>query len=268
MGALYASQKEYETALNYYNRSLKIRDSIGDEKGMSSVYNNLGILLKEKGDVKRALVYFKSALAIDLKLNNKEGIVIDYINIGSNHSNKDSALLYHKKSLEVAKELGLVEREINSLVYIAQVHLDMGNLIDSKEMSQSAFKKATNLGYPNSIEITAEQLHRIYEEEGDLMNSMKMLKLYYEMRDSVDNEENKGEAIKQQTQYEYNKQKALDKATYESQLAIEKEETKLQQVITIAAMSVLALGTLFLMFVYRRLQITKKQKSEIETKKN
>ena len=101
-----------------------------------------------------------------------------------------------------------------------------------------------------------------------------MYQLHIKMRDSIKNESTYKATIQQQTKYEYEKQASADSVksveankVKDALLVAEKAENKRQQVITIAVTSGLVLVALFLMFVYRRLQITKKQKVVIEAKR-
>jgi tetratricopeptide (TPR) repeat protein len=42
IGSIYEHQKDYEKALDYYRKSLKIREAIGDKAGISWSLNGIG----------------------------------------------------------------------------------------------------------------------------------------------------------------------------------------------------------------------------------
>lgn len=267
LGAIYTSQKEYESAHEFYSRSLKIRDSLGDKKGVSSVYNNLGILKKEEGKNQEALSYYFKGLAIDREIDNKDGIVISLINIGNYFKEKedlDSAQKYYKKGLEISREINFLEDEIHCLNSISSIYLERDNIEQAKFYANLCFEKANEIGYPILIEGASQLLFEIYEEEGDVENALPMLKLAIQMKDSVFSEETQYSTIKNQTKYEYEKKKEIDEAIFEKQLALEKEEKAKQLILIIAIVIVLVLFSIFSFYVYRRLQITKKQNKLIE----
>lgn len=262
LGAIYTSQKEYESAYDFYSRSLKIRDSLGDKKGVSSVYNNLGILKKEEGKDEESLEYYLKGLSIDREIDNKDGVVISLINIGNyfkEKENLDSAQKYYKKGLDIAKEINYLEDEIHCLNSISSIYLERKDLQQAKYYAKLCFEKANEIGYPALIEDASQLLFIIYEEEGDVENALPMLKLAIQMKDSVFSEETQYSTIKNQTKYEYEKKKEIDEAIFEKQLALEKEEKAKQLILIVAIVIVLALFIIFLLYVYRRLQITKKQ---------
>ena len=68
--------------MDYYSRSLKIREEIGDEKGIALSLNNIGTIYNDKGQVKEALVYYNRSLKIYEDLDDKEGVALSLNNIG------------------------------------------------------------------------------------------------------------------------------------------------------------------------------------------
>ena len=267
IGAIYSAQKEYSDAHQFYNRSLKIRKSLGDKKGISSVYNNLGILKREEGKFDEALTYYQKGLEIDKEIDNKDGIIISLINIGNYYQRKgefDEAMICFLKGLEVASQVNYEEDEVNCLQSIASIYLEKNDLVKAKEYAEMSFNKTKKLGYPSLIEGTSKLLFSIYELEGDAEKALPMLKLSFSMKDSLFNEETQYLTIKNQTQYEYEKKKEVDEAVFVKQIALEQEAKAKQLIIIIATILILVLTTIFLIYVYRRLQITKKQKNIIE----
>ncbi|MBL4592235.1 MAG: SpoIIE family protein phosphatase, partial [Flavobacteriales bacterium] len=67
--------------------------------------------------------------------------------------------------------------------------------------------------------------------------------------------------------YEYEKQKTVDDAEHNKLLAIEQEEKEKQKILTGATAGGLGLVVVFLIFVFNRLRVTKKQKNIIEEQK-
>ena len=63
--------------------SLKKSEELNDLHSMAIDYNNIGQLLKEKGELDRPLQYAKKALEIQTELNNKIGMSIEFNNIGT-----------------------------------------------------------------------------------------------------------------------------------------------------------------------------------------
>jgi serine phosphatase RsbU (regulator of sigma subunit) len=124
------------------------------------------------------------------------------------------------------------------------------------------------IGFPNVIKNAAIFLSSIYEKNGNGMKALEMYRLNISMRDSINNEKIQKNAAKQEAKYEYEKQKVLDDAIHVQKLAIEQEAKAKQKVITYATAGGLGLVAIFLIFVFNRLQVTKKQKLIIEEQRD
>ncbi len=110
-------------------------------------------------------------------------------------------------------------------------------------------------------------LYRSYQKTGDFKNALKMHEKFTSLEDSIGNENNKKELVRHELKSSYNQQKAIDDAKNDKLLAIEQEKKKKQTILTIACASGLILVGIFLIFIFNRLRITKKQKGIIEEQK-
>ncbi|MFH1319203.1 MAG: tetratricopeptide repeat protein, partial [Bacteroidota bacterium] len=81
-------QSNYDKAIEYANKTLKIYESLGDKQGMASSYNNIGIIYDEQSDYPLALEYYFKSLKIQEELGNKQGMAISYNNIGNIYANQ------------------------------------------------------------------------------------------------------------------------------------------------------------------------------------
>ncbi|MGB0896579.1 MAG: tetratricopeptide repeat-containing sensor histidine kinase [Flavobacteriaceae bacterium] len=97
---------QYETAIENYLRSLAIKKTIGDEKGIASVYNNLGGIYDNKGNSPKALEYYLKSLKIrETKFpNDLRSLSVSFNNVGQSYYNQgdiNKAKYYFEKSLEI-----------------------------------------------------------------------------------------------------------------------------------------------------------------------
>ena len=92
-----------KTKSSYYQKSFKITEELGDKRGISSCYNNIGNVYKSQGDYPKALEYYHKSLKIDEELGDKSGISTSYINFGMIYDiqgDYSKALKYFQKSLK------------------------------------------------------------------------------------------------------------------------------------------------------------------------
>ena len=230
IGAIYNAQGQTKEALNYYSRSLKIREKIGDKKGIASSLNNIGVIHIKQGQVKEALVYYNRSLKIREEIDDKKGIASSLNNIATIYSRQDKleqAATYALRSLSISQQIG----------------------------------------HPANIGQAASLLSIVYKKQEKGLKALEMYKLFITMRDSLENKETQKAATLQQAKYAYEKQKTLDAAVHDKRLAIEQEEKEQQQILTGSIAVGLGLVVIFLLFVFNRLIITRKQKVVIEQQK-
>jgi tetratricopeptide (TPR) repeat protein len=63
---------DYEQALSWYQRSLRIKEELGDREGMARTISQMGVLLTETGSADEALSLTLRGLAIRLEIGSPE----------------------------------------------------------------------------------------------------------------------------------------------------------------------------------------------------
>ncbi|MBL4593167.1 MAG: tetratricopeptide repeat protein [Flavobacteriales bacterium] len=293
LGGIYNSQGEKEKALEYFHKSLKLEEKGGNKQGIAIGLNNLGYIynsqieefLKKKSDPKlidrlaeKAIDYYLKSQTIYFSLGNKKGIAGSYINIGIVYNNqsknltssttikdkKEKALEYYKKSLKIFKLIEDKEGSTYALNCIASVLMDLNRTAEAVKYAEQSLVIAEKIGFPANISATANLLSNLYEKQNKGMKALAMHRLFINMRDSINNDKNLKATIKQQAKYDYEKDKAIDDAEHDNLIAIEQKEKEKQKIISYATAVGLILVIVFLLFVFNRLKITRKQKLVIE----
>ncbi len=244
IAGIYVDNKQYELAYEYLNKSLEMSKQMGDMRGYGEGLLGVGSLISK-------------SKVIPCDLSEAECIKI----------RKEKALEYYLKSLEAFK-LGQVKAgESNALSSLGSIYSALGKDKLAEQYLIESINLSRSIKYPNSIKNSAEILSRFYEKKGRDMEALDMYKLFIEMRDSMNNESTQKATAQHQAKYEYEKQKAVDDAEHEKQIAIEQEAKSKQKIITYATATGLGLVAIFLLFVFNRLQVTRKQKNTIESQK-
>ena len=141
-GASLLLQSKYKESLTYFEKSLKIREDIGDKKGIKGPLNNIGLIYQRIGNHKKALKYLKKSLKIANELgykgpNTLNNIGIIYFKL----KNYDKALYYYQESMKYKEDAGDKNVIANGVFNIALVKTEQGK---HKE-SYNDFKTAINL---------------------------------------------------------------------------------------------------------------------------
>jgi tetratricopeptide (TPR) repeat protein len=64
IGLIYDAWGKYDQAIEYYKKSLKIREEIGDRKGEGVTLNNIGMIYYARGKYDQAIEYYQKSLTI------------------------------------------------------------------------------------------------------------------------------------------------------------------------------------------------------------
>ena len=82
IGLLYKNKGELDKALEYYNKSLKIREELNLKNEVAKSLYNIANIFVSKGNYLLALTYHNKALDIRKELNDKNDISASYMSIG------------------------------------------------------------------------------------------------------------------------------------------------------------------------------------------
>lgn len=156
-GVLYAqcSNRDYNIAINFYQKSLKIRKELRLIKESMIVTNNIGLIYMQLQKFNEAQDFFNEALEMAIKLNEKEYMKRCYYNLAKIYENKGD----YKKAYQYLTN----QRYLDEMVYnesIARKSLDLHQNYDNLK-KQAEIDKLNN-----------EKL--LYEKEKRISNLQKL----------------------------------------------------------------------------------------------
>lgn len=177
-------------ALDYYNRSLKMREQIKDQEGIAISLNNTGVIYKNVGDITKALDYYHRSLKIaeSIKDDNLIALALDNIAaIFSSQGEYQKAFEYYNKALklyEETKEISGVGLALNNIGYIYNCQK---NVEKSLEYHLKALKIFEEIGEEQGVTSALNNIGIIYKEKGDLPQALEIysrtLKIYEDIKD-------------------------------------------------------------------------------------
>jgi len=125
IGYILKMKGQIPKALEYYHKSLKIREYIKDKTGVATSLNNIGLIYLTQGDVGKALEYYLKSLSLLKEIDDKKGIAYSLINIGKiykskadsfgmQNGNKDTIKNYVSKALDCYNKSLDIQEKINN----------------------------------------------------------------------------------------------------------------------------------------------------------
>lgn len=82
ISSLYRSIGDYDKAIDYSLKSLQLYEKLGNKKGIASVLNNLSTIYLDKNEFQKSIDYLNKGLKISEQLGEKETMAISYNNLG------------------------------------------------------------------------------------------------------------------------------------------------------------------------------------------
>lgn len=130
LGLSYHGKHEYDSALNNFEKAVKIAEKYGDKKNLSIYMNNKGNVYYDLVELNKALDMYTKSLNIKREINYEEGIAISLHNIGNVYrklDKKDDALNNYNNSNDIAERIGYTDLMGKNHFGLMQVYRDLGN---------------------------------------------------------------------------------------------------------------------------------------------
>ena len=271
IGAIYSNQEDYTTALKYFTKSLNIKIKNGNKNGIANSYNNIGSVHENTNNFSEAIKYYKAGLNINKEINFDFGISNSLANLGSVYSSQKDykkAIKYFSQALKL-QEVGEDKRGLgNSLSGIGNVYNSLGdsasrikNISLAKSMylkayhyNTKALRIAQEVGAVKEIRDASMDLYIHYKYNGNYKKSLEMHELYINTKDSINNIEAQRQVIRQEFEYQYEKQVAIDKVAYLKQQKLDELTLQYERYIIAGGFVLL----LILVSVFLRIRFIKR----------
>ena len=215
-GALWVREKQYEKALQIYQRALKIATSMKNDYLEVTTNDNIGLVLYAKGLYKESLPYSLGTLGY------------------FNHT--DDKMRITRSAYTVAK----------TYFYLKNYPAALKCALRSQEV-------ATEIKANPQIRDADQVLADIYDAKGDTYNALKYFKLYKYFSDSLLNEAMLKKTARLEARYEYEKKETLLKEEQEKKDALHQHIVRIKELqISIATLLILFLIVLTLVLFRSR----------------
>lgn len=154
-----------------FDRALLAFKEAGNLKALSLVYNNLGLVYKERCQWKRSLEYFQVAANLHAiegeeperrKVLHNLGIV--HLKLGQ----WAEARVCFEESLAIGKRIHDPLSTIRALIGLGQVHLVTGDYARARDLLEQSLESCTQDSYPRETALTHRSLGMLHMATGDL----------------------------------------------------------------------------------------------------
>jgi signal transduction histidine kinase len=176
---------DYNSALDYYFKSLQISEKLKDPVSIATDYNNIGLVLLEDQIFDEALIYFQKSKVLIESTDRKDLLARVLDNIGIAHyslQQNDEALLWFEKSLKINRELNQRQTMASNIKNVGNVFMQRENY----KMALTHFKLALEIyeeldikleiaGLLNKIAFVSAKLGKYSESEQNLIRAKDLI---------------------------------------------------------------------------------------------
>lgn len=191
-GIIHWYKGSLEKALEFHQRSLDIREELGNRRGIADSLNNLALVYQSKGDYDTAADYHNRSLRIREDLGSRTDIASSFNNLGNVYALRGDvsrALEYHGRSLRIREELGNKQGIAMSLLNVGSLYQTGGNLNQALEHYHRSLKTYEELGIDHMIALALNNLGSAYQRKGDLDQALEYHKRSLATREELGNKQ-------------------------------------------------------------------------------
>ena len=188
LGNVYDNEGDKTKALEYYFKSLGIKEELGDKPGIASSLNSIGVNYKHQGDIPKAVEYYNKALIIREEIGDKKAIAQSLTNIGVLYQHQGDipkALVYYHKALKFFEETGGKEGNALALNNIGRIYEDQGDFSKALEYYQKSLKIFEEIDAKRGIAMVLTNLGYVYKSEGNIQKALEYFKKSLKIREEI-----------------------------------------------------------------------------------
>lgn len=279
IGGINMYQKNFGSALKYFQEKLAIDKEQNDGNGISYTYQNLGIIYKDLQEYDSALSCYNKALKY-LEENKQIYYAAEvYNNIGNVYRrlNKfDIALDYYEKALIIKEKRGNPKLIASTLNNMAMVYNEKMMYAKAIDIALRSLKLVDTLGVKVEKLYALESLASSYESTGNFKKAYHYQTKYHEVKDSLFDKEKHKQIKALETQYQTEQKEheiaKLNQENLENELTIKNEKLKRSSTIIILIAVIFVASALLLILTIKakkkKLAAEKREQDLMEKAKN
>ncbi|MBN4082063.1 SpoIIE family protein phosphatase, partial [bacterium AH-315-B15] len=211
-------------------RCLMIRTGLRDRQGMSWTYNNLARVYYHQEKYKKSISLYKRSISIKTQL----------------------------------REFTLSETQGN----LGFSYLGLGKILEAIQICEIGFAGAYFVDFAKAKRLNCNCLYQSYKANGNTQKALYYYEKLQAMEDSLLNQKNIEELLKQEMQYEFDMKEALSEAENQKEVDVLKEQEKQQEIISYAAAGGALALLIIVGLVFRSLRHANNQKRIIQEQKD
>jgi tetratricopeptide (TPR) repeat protein len=189
LGFLEHGKSNLVKAIEYYEKALKISQSIGDVSGEAALINNIGFVYMDQGDIPKALDHFTKCLILFQRAGDKKGVGgalnnIAYIYDGQ--GDKAKAKEYYLKCLKIREEINDLTGLGVSLNNAGTIFKEEGNYAVALQYLLKSLKVREEGVDKSATASTLNNIGALYLEQGQAEKALEYHEKSLKLLETID----------------------------------------------------------------------------------
>lgn len=272
VGNIMYYQGNYNQALEYYKKSAFIDYQRNNTLNLAMAYGNIGMIYHETNHLDSSLFYNTLCMKLLEDINQNLFLGTIYNNIALLYKDMDQTKLsleFHFKSKTIKEEIGDVLGLATSLINIGNLMVADGRFSESIPYYKEGFSIVAISESPELLMKGYEGYAKALVETGNYKEAYFSLQNYIAIKDSIEAVEVRNEVNAIEIQFESKQKDALieqQSLSHQQELALKEAEQRTMRIISVAIISLFIITAAFMLIFYKKLKVTRQQKSLIEAK--
>jgi serine phosphatase RsbU (regulator of sigma subunit)/tetratricopeptide (TPR) repeat protein len=272
IGLIYQNLKEYKKALYYGKKSLALRIEVNNIYGEGLTLSNLALLYMSLHNRDTALLCIQQSEARNKSVGNKEGLARAYQVHGDILLTLTDSVVRareeYQKSANLFHEVGDPNGEAIGNIGLALTCKEQNKTAEVIEYTNKAIHLLKGKGFLSTQAQAYQILYEAYQKNSNYAKAFEFQAEFFKFNDSVSHNQDILQIQKLELTREYEQRNLSDSLKRREKLAVEREKaeakSKQQTIISISLVVGFAIVVVFLIIVFNRLRVIRKQKKEIE----
>lgn len=259
---LYAAQKDFVQALEFYKRVKKINQEIGDEVISAETMSNIASIYADMGKLEHAMFNANSSIKVFEKHQIMDWLAYAYEIKGKTYLKENKfkwALYWYKQGEMLHKSLEDDRGKIDLFNGMAEAYLGLEKDSISESYALEAFETSDKIKFIEGKQKCAKTLYKVSKNKKKYASALKYHEIYQTLSDTLSRNENKKSLTMLKTKMEHEKQKKDLIEENEKQLATQRNYVN-------AALAILLIFVVITFLVRRSEKIQKNLNTELKKK--
>lgn len=254
-----------EKSLQYYLKSLPLSEALGDNEAIGTTSVNLGEIYMYKGDYESALKYFNKSLKASEGSANMPYLLNDIGKMYALKGDYVLAIKNQSDALKIAKKLNTKLDVAQSHISLGDTYFEKGDVRAALENYQAAELICMELSATYDLKRVYEGLSRCYSKLADFGSAFKYQSLLINIKDTLYDIETDEKLSGLQFNFEIEKKQGqIDLLTKDKKLQeLDIQKQKVIRNVTIGGLAIMLLFLLVVLSQKKKITEEKKRSDEL-----